>query len=199
MKEFWDQRYSEQEFVYGKEPNSFFKTFIDREKPASILLPAEGEGRNAIYAAQRGWEVYANDYSRVARDKAIAWAQSESVSIHYELIDLSAWNPSHQTDAIAMLYVHLKPPLRREIHKNLVGSLKPGGKIILEAFSKDQIHFKSGGPMDIDMLYDVDMIELDFQELDILMLEKLITKIGAGDAHKGKGSIIRLIGQKKKS
>lgn len=69
--EFWDQRYRENASVYGLEPNPFFKAFIDKHKSGRLLLPAEGEGRNAIYAAAKGWQVDAFDFSEVSRDKAL--------------------------------------------------------------------------------------------------------------------------------
>ena len=75
MKEMWNQRYAEHELVYGEAPNTFLKAFIDREEPGSILLPAEGEGRNAVYAASMGWEVFAMDFSTVAQEKALRRAR----------------------------------------------------------------------------------------------------------------------------
>ena len=83
MKQFWDQRYAENETVYGFTPNQFFKQFIDGRKPGSILLPAEGEGRNAVFAARLGWEVDAFDSSSVARKKALDFAAKENVTKLY--------------------------------------------------------------------------------------------------------------------
>ena len=76
MKEFWDQRYSEPGFAYGLDPNAFFVEVLDSLTPGRLLLPGEGEGRNAIYAAGNGWKVSAYDQSIVARDKALEWAAS---------------------------------------------------------------------------------------------------------------------------
>ena len=56
MKEFWDTRYAEIDFAYGKTPNTFFKDSIDKLTPGKLLLPADGEGRNAVYAATKGWD-----------------------------------------------------------------------------------------------------------------------------------------------
>ena len=77
---FWDERYAENETVYGIEPNLFFKNYIDRAYPDTLLLPGEGEGRNAIYAARKGWEVDAFDFSNVAMQKALALAEKENLS-----------------------------------------------------------------------------------------------------------------------
>ena len=61
MKTFWDARYSSKEFVYGKEPNDFFASELNKLNPGKMLLPGEGEGRNAAYAASQGWSVDAFD------------------------------------------------------------------------------------------------------------------------------------------
>lgn len=83
--EFWNKRYETNDTVYGIEPNEYFKSFIDSHKPGSILLPAEGEGRNAIYAAKRGWKVDAFDFSAVAQQKALLRAKQEKVHIELRL------------------------------------------------------------------------------------------------------------------
>ena len=69
MKEFWNERYAAENYVYGTLPNTFFKYELSRLRPGKILLPAEGEGRNAVYAAEQGWDVYAFDYSHEAKRK----------------------------------------------------------------------------------------------------------------------------------
>ena len=71
MKEFWNDRYAKETYVYGTSPNAFFKEQLRLLDVGTILLPAEGEGRNAVYAAKLGWDVYAFDYSAHAHHKAI--------------------------------------------------------------------------------------------------------------------------------
>lgn len=196
MKEYWDKRYSEHEFVYGQAPNSFFKEFIDKEKPGSILLPAEGEGRHAIYAAAKGWEVFATDYSKVAQQKALARAKSLGLSIHYEVDDLANWESKQQVDCIVLIYAHFSPENRESVHKKLISYLKPGGKIMLEAFTKDQLKYNTGGPGNIDMLFDSDMLRQDFETLSINLLEEKITKLDESEFHSGNASLIRMIAHK---
>jgi len=93
MKEFWDNRYTENSNVYGVQPNAFFKSFIDQHEPGTILLPAEGEGRNALYAAAKGWTVDAFDFSAVARDRTVAAARERHLPIQYELMDIDSLQP----------------------------------------------------------------------------------------------------------
>ena len=71
MKEFWDERYAEPDYVYGKAPNKYFKEKLDEIQRGKILFPAEGEGRNAVYAAKKGWRVSAFDISEKGKEKAL--------------------------------------------------------------------------------------------------------------------------------
>ncbi|HRP00579.1 MAG TPA: hypothetical protein PLN54_14190, partial [Flavobacteriales bacterium] len=63
MKEFWDERYGAEEYAYGTAPNAWFAEQLKGLMPGSLLLPAEGEGRNAVPAARLGWKVTAFDLS----------------------------------------------------------------------------------------------------------------------------------------
>jgi len=80
-KEQWDSRYSEAEYVYGVEPNHYLRNFLEGRPPGKILFPAEGEGRNAVYAALLGWEVEAFDQSEKGREKALRLASRKNVQI----------------------------------------------------------------------------------------------------------------------
>ena len=74
MKDKWDDRYSKSEFAYGELPNDYLKDQLNIIPAGTILFPAEGEGRNAVYAATLGWSVYAFDQSIEGRKKAIQLA-----------------------------------------------------------------------------------------------------------------------------
>jgi len=87
--EFWDERYSSIEFVYGTEPNIFFKDELDKLKTGNILLLGEGEGRNAVYAAAQGWKVDAVDFSTIAKEKALKLANENNVKINYDVASLA--------------------------------------------------------------------------------------------------------------
>lgn len=133
------------------------------------MLPAEGEGRNAIYAAREGWSVDAFDISKKGRKKAQELAKRNHVVINYYLSNYSDFKIEEDSyDAIGLIYAHLHSSKRRKIHKKLLRGLKSGGHIILEAFSKDQINNDSGGPKDSEMLYDLEDLLQDFAELEIL-------------------------------
>ena len=190
---FWDERYAENETVYGIEPNLFFKNYIDRAYPDTLLLPGEGEGRNAIYAARKGWEVDAFDFSNVAMQKALALAEKENLSISYLEKRIEKFSADKKYALIASLYIHLEESVRKVFHQKLIDSLEEGGTIILEAFSKKHANFQSGGPRGIIMMYSIDDLLSDFDSLNIILLEEINVILDEGQFHKGEAAIIRLI------
>lgn len=195
IQNMWNQRYAQPEYVYGKEPNEFFKQELPKYKPGKILLPAEGEGRNAVYAAKLGWEVYAFDSSSEAIKKAQQLASENNVNIHYTLSSFEeADYPNDFFDLIGLFYAHTLN--RAQNHKKLLVFLKPNGTIILEAFSKEQLQYNSGGPRNIEMLFYEEELQSDFADLTELKTEKIEIHLNEGKQHNGKASVIRLIGLK---
>jgi hypothetical protein len=198
MKESWDQRYSLPEYIYGKSPNKFFRSNLDSMKPGTLFLPAEGEGRNAVYAAQKAWSVYALDLSEAAKRKAIEWANENGVHINYEVADLLTWNGAIYADAVALIFAHFRPEWRERLHKKMAAMLKSGGTLILESFSKEQLRYNSGGPKEWEMLYSADQLRNDFSELKIELLQEEIIELNEGRLHSGPASVIRMIAKKTK-
>lgn len=196
MKQFWNERYSTNESFYGEAPNHFFKTFIDAQPVGHLLLPAEGEGRNAIYAAMNGWAVEAFDFSEEARNAASEKAEVAGVMLHYELKDIAEYRPLKKYDVIALIFVHQPPTVRTQFHQKLIESLEPGGYIVMECFSKQQLNNNSGGPKDIQRLYELAEIRDDFAGLEILKCEEVKINLAEGDWHKGTASVIHFVGRK---
>lgn len=153
-KQFWNNRYKEHISVYSEKTNVFFKEFIDKHKPGTILLPAEGEGRNTLYAASKGWQVDAFDFSEVAKEKALKKAQTQGLKINYRTLDIASYKVGKKYHAVALIYVHLPEALRQTFHGEILNSLMPGGYLVFEGFAKEQIHLDSGGPQNPALLYD---------------------------------------------
>ncbi|WP_338038989.1 class I SAM-dependent methyltransferase [Maribacter litopenaei] len=139
MQDFWNQRYSEETFAYGTEPNEFFKQQLELLKPGSILLPAEGEGRNALYALQKGWKVHCFDYSESGKQKALELIRPFGFELDYQVCDVLEYRAEKQFDVLGFSYVHFPKEIRPKAHEYLLSFLKPGGTIIFEAFSKSQL------------------------------------------------------------
>lgn len=195
--EFWDIRYGDRDYAYGTEPNVYFKSFIDTHSSGKILLPGEGEGRNAVYAAINGWDVYAVDQSQAGMEKAKKLAELNDVTIDYQIQDLSVLDSNKDVyDAIALVFLHLPPQIRSTIHQKFIKLLKPGGLIMIEAFSKAQLGRETGGPPVLEMLYDKEMLQSDFRELNILELYETLEEYNEGPYHQGEGAVIRMIARK---
>ena len=141
----WDEKYKQPEYIYGTEPNQFLKNFIQKNKPCKILLPGDGEGRNSVYAAKSGWKVTAFDSSNMARVKALKLAQKINVNIQYDICSALDFETNHKYDLISLIYLHLQPNIRNFFHQKIINYLNDDGHILLEVFSKEQIHYTSGG------------------------------------------------------
>jgi SAM-dependent methyltransferase len=197
MKSFWDERYAAQEYVYGETPNAFFKAQLEKLSPGRLLLPCEGEGRNAVFAAQMGWEGEAVDQSEVGRDKALRLAERKGVHFNYQICD---WNEAHYPaesfDAIALIFAHLPASIRAIAHQQLIPYLKPGGTLILEGFNPQQLQYQTGGPKDPSMLFTETILRQDFAELELLELYENEEELDEGPYHSGKAAVIMLVGRK---
>lgn len=203
MKEFWNQRYRDDEFAYGVEPNEFLKEQLGLIPAGRILFPGEGEGRNAVYAAKSGWQVDAFDWSDEAKNKAVKLAERFGVSVDYQVGDLGQIDlPDSAYDAVALVFVHFPADKRRQFHRLLLRSLKPNGTVILEGFRKEHIRWNSqnervGGPKYPSMLFSIDELQDDFAGLEISVLEEKEVELNEGLFHVGTAAVIRLIGHKK--
>lgn len=195
----WDDRYSSETYIYGKEPNVFFSACLQHEQPGKLLLPGEGEGRNAVHASRLGWQVDAFDQSRVGRHKAMALASEFGVGFKYTVCSLDAFDfPRDHYDLAALLFFHADTSSRRYLHGKVIQALKPGGRLILEAFHKEQIHKNSGGPKSVELLFDETMLAEDFNSLNTDILEKGEITLDEGSFHQGPAKIIRYTGTKPK-
>ncbi|MEJ8803396.1 class I SAM-dependent methyltransferase [Pontibacter sp. H249] len=197
MQEFWNERYRQEEMIYGSEPNVFFKEQLEKLKPGKLLLPAEGEGRNAVFAALNGWQVLAFDYSEAGRAKAEKLAEQKGVKLNYKIAEADTYElKAESMDAIAFIYAHFSPATRQNLFSKAVKWLKPGGVIILEAFHPKQLAHTSGGPKDEAMLYTADVLRSDFKALRIDLQEEKEILLAEGAYHSGAGYVTRLVATK---
>lgn len=200
---FWDERYAEQEYAYGTAANVYFRKQLQKLEPGKILLPAEGEGRNAVFAAGTGWQVYAFDQSIRGKEKAVALARQNGVEICYAIADAEkAAYPENSFDALALIFAHFPEAKRSAIHQRLLRFLKPGGVLILEGFSRRHSEFqkgnpKAGGPRDPEMLFDLEMLKEDFRDFEFQEASEETIRLEEGEYHQSEASVIRIFAVKK--
>ncbi len=199
----WNERYRRSDYAYGETPNDYLREQLDQLTPGRILFPAEGEGRNAVYAAKSGWTVSAFDISDEGRKKALQLAAKNNVTIDYRVGTLDTMGYAlHQFDVIALIYAHFPAAIKTALNQALATHLRPGGVIIFEAFSKNHLAYiarneKVGGPRDVESLYSIDEIKSAFPNFEALELIEKEIELSEGSFHQGTGSVIRFLGRKK--
>jgi len=199
----WNERFSKEEFAYGEQPNNYLREQLEKLDAGKILFPAEGEGRNAVFAASLGWNVSAFDVSVVGKTKALRLAENNHVGIDYQVGELETLHyKPEEFDVIALIYAHFPATIKSSYHRMLNKFLRKEGLIIFEAFSKKHVDYlarneKVGGPKDIEMLFSIDEIKSDFPNYDIIELEEKEIELNEGPFHNGTGSVIRFTGRKK--
>jgi SAM-dependent methyltransferase len=193
MKEFWEERYAAEAYAYGKAPNTFLRAELEHLEPGHALFPAEGEGRNAVFAAQLGWSVEAFDYSSQARQKALRLAKAHQVNLQYQVASIESFPfERKEYDLIALFFVHLPPALRQQLHAACINALRPGGKLLLEAFHKEQLPLNSGGPKQEAMLFSLEELEADFAPLSFDQISRQRVILEEGPYHSGPAETVRI-------
>lgn len=195
---FWNTRYKEAEFAYGTEPNDFLKSKIQVFKPNSkILCLAEGEGRNAVFLAEHKHDVTAVDYSQEGLNKLQKFAYDKNLTIETVCIDLNHYKIEENTwDAIICIFGHFPEPLRKTVFKQIYKGLNKGGVFLMEAYHKDQLNYKTGGPQVAELLYSAEELQHDFSEFETISIETSIKEIEEGKYHKGTSAVIQVIAEK---
>lgn len=203
MPQFWNERYAQEEYIYGEEPNEYLKEKLEGLPTGNILFPAEGEGRNGVYTATLGWKVSAFDASSEGKRKAELLASKKGVNLNYTVSDADTIDyEANSFDALVLIYTHFSNENRRKLHQKLASFLKPNGILILEGFSKDHVKNQeanpsAGGPRNVAMLYDLNELKEDFKDFEFIEAIKAETELKEGRHHLGKASVIRIFAKKK--
>lgn len=129
----WDDRYSQQQYAYGKLPNDFLKDNLSHLHCGSSLCLADGEGRNSVFLAEQSHDVTSVDASAPGIQKAKQLADEKQVIINTEVADLAEYVIAENAwDNIVSIFCHLPPELRCKVHQSVVQGLKPGGVFCLK-------------------------------------------------------------------
>ncbi len=195
----WNERFAQAEPVYGEQPNAYLRAKCERLAPGcKILVPGDGYGRNGIWLAHRGFRVSTVDLSPVGVARARKSADAAGLVMSIEQADLATWKwPVNEFDAVASIFLHLPPELRAQVHGDMLGTLKPGGLLIIEAFSPPQLRHTSGGPKQMELLYTAEILRKDFAAADVLELQEMEVEIDEGRMHRGVAAVVRGIFRKK--
>ena len=195
----WDQRYDTDEYIYGTQPNDFLSAVVDRlasDHPPGgrVLCLAEGEGRNAVFMAERGFRVLALDASSIGLSKAQRLAEERGVSIDTQVIDLAHYNIEPGAwDVIVSVFCHVPTPIRQQLHQQVVAGLRSGGAFILEAYTPEQLNYGTGGPPVAELMMSLTGLQMELAGLDFEHGMELVRDIQEGKLHTGKGAVVQVL------
>ena len=193
-KERWNLKYEGTTYIYGKEPTAFLNEKLSLLKKGKALVLAMGEGRNAVYLAENGFDVTGVDISAVGIEKCERLAEERGVAVNSVVADLTDYDMGReQYDLITNFYFFDK-----SILPGVIDSLKPGGIFIFETYSRDHPKHSKFGPKNPDYLVKPNELLEIFKSLRILYYEDMVTELNEG-MHKGKAALIRLIARKPES
>ena len=191
----WDTRYRADEYVYGTEPNDFLRSVASMIPKGKVLCIAEGEGRNAVYLAQQGYDVTAVDSSSVGLAKAQRLAQTRSVKIETIVADLAEYQiEPHTWQGIVTIFGHLPPAIRADLHRRCVAGLVVGGAFILEAYSPRQLQYDTGGPPVAELLMELSELKHELAGLHFHSAHEIEREVVEGRGHTGLGSVVQILG-----
>lgn len=197
----WDARYKEEAYAYGTAPNEWIREQLPLIIPGKVLCAAEGQGRNAVYAARLGWEVQGFDLSPEGVRRAMELAEKEGQPILMQAADVREVNyPLATFDALILVFAHFPAQFRKEAHIRLLRFLKPGAHILFEAFSKEQLQYQkkypSGGPKEADMLFSLEEVRQEFPGCRFIHLSEQEVLLNEGPYHQGPGHTLRFLAVK---
>jgi len=196
----WNQRYAQDEFVFGTEPNEWLRQQSSIwEAGDCILSVADGEGRNSVWLAGQGLIVDAFDPSEVGVAKARRLAAHRGVHVNFDVADCDnfSWRESAY-DGVAAIFVQFADPvLRARLFRKIGSCLKPGGTLILQGYTLKQLEFRTGGPSALSHLYDRELLLSAFREMDILTMKEYEAEVDEGAGHSGLSALVGLVARKK--
>ena len=190
----WNERYDRNMYIYGKEPTAFLKEKMDGLKKGKALVLAMGEGRNAVYLAQNGFDVTGVDISEVAIEKCNELAKEKNTTVNAVVADLTDYDMGEEQFDLITKFYYYEP----SIFPQVIEALKPGGMFILEQFSIDHLKYRETsrfGPGNPDYLVKPNELLEHFKSLRILYYEDAVVELDEG-MHNGTAAVVRLIAQK---
>jgi len=197
----WDERFGQEDYAYGVLPNEWLKERISTlEVPQqnAALFPADGEGRNAVWAATLGWNSEVFDLSIEGKKKCNLLALHHGVQVEYHVDDL-ALRPfvPHTYDLMACSWFHTPSEIRKVHMPRMLHALKPGSRFIMEGYHTSQLPLSSGGPKSLDLLFDLDELIAELTgklapPMKIIHASVETVTLTESALHEGRARVIRL-------
>ena len=197
-KETWEQRFDNDSYIFGVEPNEYLRSQLKLLKPGNVLSIADGEGRNSVWLAKKDFEVDAFDFSSNAIRKAQRLADANNVIVNFHNSDWQSfnWKKNHYDNIVGIFFQFASPEDRMKIFNHIDASLKPGGVVVLQGYSTAQLKFNTGGPGKLDHLYDEDLLRQAFAGFEVQVCETYETTLQEGAGHSGMSALVGFVARK---
>jgi cyclopropane fatty-acyl-phospholipid synthase-like methyltransferase len=198
-REFWDERFAADDYIFGREPNLFLVSQRERfPEGARVLDVATGEGRNAVWLAQQSCRVTGIDVSPRGLSKARRLAAEHGVEIEFEQADARTWAwPSNRFDAIVTIFIQFAAPAQRQrVFEGMKEALRPGGIIVLQGYTPKQLEYKTGGPPQADHMYTEQLLRSAFSDMEMVHLSEHEAVLAEGTKHVGRSAVIDMVARK---
>ncbi len=193
----WNQRYAAPGYFYGTAPNDFLVEQARLIPRGRVLELAAGEGRNGVWLAQQGYAVTCVDGSDVGLAKARELARERGVQVETVVADLGAYAVEPNAwDGIVSIWCHLPHAIRARLHGQCVTGLKPGGVLLLEAYTPAQIPLGTGGPKDAGLLPTLAMLKDELKGLELVVGVEREREVHEGAHHEGRSAVVQLLARK---
>ena len=172
--ESWNTRYEGREFVWTAAPNQVLVAEVTALAPGRALDLGCGEGRNAVWLAEQGWEVTAVDFSAIGIAKGRGMAAKRGVEVTWVIEDLNLYEPPARFfDLVIDLYVHIPPDQRRALLIKGAHAVAVGGTMLVVGHDLTNLAGGYGGPQDPTLLHTVDNISTALTDLTVLKTERV--------------------------
>ncbi|MGC8462885.1 MAG: class I SAM-dependent methyltransferase [Acidimicrobiales bacterium] len=190
----WEQRFAEDRYFFGTEPNAFVAATVARLPRGRALCLAEGEGRNAVHLAAAGYEVASVDLTEAGVAKTRRLAAERGVEVDAQVGDLATFDlGAEDWDLVVSSFAHVPPAVRRRVHAQLPTALRPGGALVLEAYTPDQIGRGTGGPPVPELTMTLAALREELAGLDLVHAVELERPVLEGNGHTGLGAVVQVI------
>ena len=176
----WDERYAASDLVWSAEPNQFVVSLTEDLPPGSAVDLGAGEGRNALWLAEKGWQVTAVDFSSAAVDRGRAREGGDRVD--WQVADVTAYDPADRFDLVLVCYLHLPRQVMRRVLDHAASWVAPGGHLVVVGHAVRNLTDGVGGPQERDRLQDEDMLAEAAQALVVERLEEAERETPSGTA-----------------
>jgi SAM-dependent methyltransferase len=196
--QFWDNRYATDDFVFGTAPNEFLQRCAHRIPAGPVLCLGEGEGRNAVFLAGRGHAVTAVDQSVTGLAKAHRLAADRGTTLTTIVADLQDYAIGPGAWAgIVWIFLHLPPPLRRQVLRAAAAGLQPGGCLLLETYTPEQVRHGTGGPVNNpEMFMTLAQLREDLTGLEFEIGQEIERDVIEGHAHTGGAAVVQVLARR---